>query len=108
MSCDICISPEAGRDLEEILSYISGEIGNPQGALRIVEKILDDIEGLRAFPRMGTPLSSVAAVESEYRFLLSGQYMTFYRTAGETVFVDRILYGRRDYLRILFGETQKE
>ena len=94
--------------LDEILSYISEEIGNPQGALRIVEKILDDVEGLRIFPNMGAPLSSVAAVESAYRFLVSGQYMIFYQTAEGKVYVDRILYGRRDYLRILFGETRKE
>ena len=31
--------------------------------------------------------------------------MTFYRVCGSDVYVDRVLYGRRDYLRLLFGET---
>lgn len=29
--------------------------------------------------------------------------MIFYHISGETVWIDRILYGRRDYLAILFG-----
>lgn len=30
--------------------------------------------------------------------------MAFYHVHNEEVMVDRILYGRRDYLSILFGE----
>jgi hypothetical protein len=30
--------------------------------------------------------------------------MTFYRVHGNDVYIDRILYGRRDYLRILIGD----
>ena len=33
----------------------------------------------------------------------AGDYMVFYHISGETVWIDRILYGRRDYLAILFG-----
>jgi len=34
--------------------------------------------------------------------------MTFYRTSGNDVYIDRILYGKRDYLKILFGDFSKE
>ena len=37
---------------------------------------------------------------------MTGNYLTFYRVNGNEVYVDRILYGRRDYLRILFGDMQ--
>ena len=57
---------------------------------------------------IGTSLSSIADVESDYRFLVTGSYLTFYRVYGSDVYVDRVLYGRRDYLRILFGDTQDE
>jgi hypothetical protein len=30
--------------------------------------------------------------------------MVFYHFTDGTVFVDRVLYGRRDYLALLFGE----
>lgn len=29
----------------------------------------------------------------------------FYRAYGSEVFIDRILYARRDYMRILFGDS---
>lgn len=42
------------------------------------------------------------SIESDYRFLVSGNYLIFYRAYGAEVYIDRVLYGRRDYLRILF------
>ena len=39
---------------------------------------------------------------------MTDSYLTFYRVYGSDVYVDRVLYGRRDYLRILFGDTQDE
>ena len=47
-------------------------------------------------------------MESDYRFQVTCSCLTFYRVYGSDVYVDRVLYGRRDYLRILFGETQDE
>ena len=47
-------------------------------------------------------MSSIAEVESDYRVLVTGSYLTFYRVRGNEVYIDRVLYGRRDYLRILF------
>ena len=43
-------------------------------------------------------------IESDYRFLTSENYMVFYRVNGQDVYIDRVLYGRRDYLRILFPD----
>lgn len=53
----------------------------------------------------GASLSSIVDVKSDYRFLVSGQYFVFYRVCEKDVYVDRVLYGRRNYLRALFGET---
>ena len=48
-------------------------------------------------------------LESDYRFIVSGNYISFYRAYDSEVFIDRILYARRDYMRILFGDsTTKE
>ena len=32
----------------------------------------------------------------------------FYRIYGKDVYIDRVLYGRRDYMRILFGGAQTD
>ena len=46
--------------------------------------------------------------ELSYRYLICGNYMVFYRFRDRTVFIDRILYGGRDYLSILFGDELKQ
>ena len=60
-----------------------------------------EVDRLETFAELGAPLSSIANVEEDYRFLVSGSYMIFYRVMGSDVYADRILYGRRDYLSVL-------
>ena len=57
---------------------------------------------------MGAPLSSIIELETGYRFLVSGQYTAFYRYEDNAVYVDRVLSGRRDFMRILFGDVAEE
>ena len=99
---------ESRRDLDEIWDYIGSDLQNVSAAERIVSRIMDDVDRLESHAEMGALLSSIADVESDYRFLVTGSYLTFYRAHGSDVYVDRVLYGRRDYLRILFGDTQDE
>ena len=100
------LSPEAQEDLSEIKAYIAEDLENPQAALSTVTKITKAIRMLRDHALIGTPLSAVADISGDYRYLVSGSYMVFYRVAGKDIFVDRVLYGRRDYLRILFPDIQ--
>ncbi len=101
-------SSQSRRDLEEIWDYIATELQNSSAAVRIVSAIMDSVDQLTDFAEMGAPLSSIVNVESDYRFLVNGNYLTFYRVHGDEVYVDRILYGRRDYLRILLGDILEE
>lgn len=102
------LSPEAQSDMAEIKKYITEDLENPIAALSTVKKILSGIRMLQAHAQAGAALSSIANVESDYRFLVSGNYLTFYRVYGSDVYVDRVLYGRRDYLRILFGDVLED
>ena len=104
MKDNIHYSPEAQNDLDEIWEYITFELCNPQAAENSVNKIMDTVDELENFSEIGAPLSAVTDIESDYRFLTSGNYMVFYRVNGQDVYIDRVLYGRRDYLRILFPD----
>lgn len=104
MKNNIHYSPKSRNDLDEIWEYISFELCDPQAAENTVNKIMDAIDELENFSEIGAPLSSVADVESDYRFLVSGNYIAFYRVSMQNIYIDRILYGRRDYLRILFPD----
>ena len=52
---------------------------------------------------MGPSLSSIVDIDTDYRFLVCGKYLTFYRYENDIVYIDRIIYGKRDYISILFG-----
>lgn len=100
------LSEEAQNDLAEIKLYIAKELENPVAALATVSKITKKIRILENHARAGAPLSSITEIENNYRFLVSGNYLVFYRVCGKDIYIDRILYARRDYLRILFGDAQ--
>ncbi|MBU5231018.1 type II toxin-antitoxin system RelE/ParE family toxin [Intestinimonas butyriciproducens] len=105
---NLYLSPEAQDDLSEIKAYIAEDLENPQAALSTVTKITKTIRMLQEHALIGVPLSAIADVNSDYRYLISGSYMIFYRVTGKDVFIDRVLYGRRDYLRILFGDIAED
>lgn len=104
----IKISPRAQKDLLEIKEYISEELCNPKAANNVLSIITKRIRELAEFPLMGAPLSSIIDFETGYRFLVCGQYTAFYRYEDDAVYVDRVLYGRRDFMRILFGDVAAE
>ncbi|MEG1942324.1 MAG: type II toxin-antitoxin system RelE/ParE family toxin [Angelakisella sp.] len=103
----IKISPRAFQDLSEIKAYITEELESPNSASETVRKILKRISELEAFPETGTKLSCRIRTETSYRYVTSGSYLAFYRYEDEIIFVDRILYGKRDYLKVLFTEIQE-
>lgn len=100
------LSEKAQNDLTEIKGYITEELENPDAALATIRRITKKIRILKNQAYVGTPLSSVVDTESDYRFLVSGNYLVFYRAYEKDVYIDRVLYGRRDYMRILFGDAQ--
>lgn len=100
----LCYSAQSRADLDDIWEHAAEEFCDTAAAQRIVDKILNAVDRLETFPDMGAPLSSVADVNGDYRFLVCGSYLVFYRAEKDDVYIDRVLYGRRDYLRILFKE----
>lgn len=84
------LSEEAKNDLLEIKSYIEEELLNPSAALATVSRITKKLRILQNHAQVGAPLSSIADIESDYRFIVSGNYISFYRAYGSEVFIDRI------------------
>lgn len=100
----IHLSDNAQNDLLEIKAYITEDLGNPTAANSILRKITADIRALKKHAMLGAQLSSIAAVPGDYRFLVTGNYLTFYRISDTEIYIDRVLYGRRDYLSDLLGD----
>jgi len=96
-------TPQALNDLHEIRSYINEELLNPSASVNVLARITNKIRSLAEFPLMGSALSSIADVVTDYRYLVCGHYTAFYRYDSDAVYIIRILYGRRDFMKILFG-----
>ena len=104
MKNKIHYSPGACRDLDDIWDYIVSDLQNRSAAEHVIDRIMDAVDQLKNFAEMGTPLSSIIDVGTDYRFLISGNYMVFYRVQGNDVYIDRVLYGRSDYMSVLFKD----
>lgn len=102
MKVSVKFSPEALRDLDEIYDYIANVLKSPDAADNTVNKILDKTDLLSDNPEIGTQLFFENDLFSGYRYMVSDNYLAFYRITNESVFVDRVIYGKRDYMKILF------
>ena len=100
------LSRAAQKDLLEIKSYIAVDLENPKAAMEAIKRITKKIRLLNDNPLMAAALASISGANSDERFLVCGSYMVFYRITRENIFIDRVLYGRRDYLRVLFDKTE--
>lgn len=103
----VVMSPEARKDLTEIGDYIAFRLHNKSAARTLLGRLQKTVMSLAQFPESGTPID-FSAPNFVYRYVICGNYMVFYHIRENTVQIDRVLYGRRDYLSILFGEELPE
>lgn len=103
----ILLSELAKCDLKNIKQYISQELNSPASANKILKKITNRIRQLAENPLMGAGLNNIVSLNTSYRYLVCDNYLAFYKVTNDAVQVDRVLYARRDYLRILFPNTSE-
>ena len=103
----VMLSSAAKADLQETRRYISSVLSNPSASKQTLKWITNQLHTLEQFPEAGTPVL-IPGSPVAYRYLVCGSYMAFYHIHNEEVIVDRVLYGRRDYLSILFGDQLGE
>ncbi len=103
MAYKLIVSEDAHRDVDEIVTYIAKELKNPQAASRF----LDDVE--QAYLRIADNPCLFALCHDErlqkqgYRKVVIRNYLVVYRedAEGNTVYIVRVLYGARDYTKLL-------
>ena len=104
----LIVSPMARADMREIGDYISQKLRNPGAALRMIRRFREAMSSLLEFPESGAPLLAAGKQSAPYRYLVCGSYLIFYHVADGAVYIDRVLYGRRDYMAILFSDQLEE
>ena len=105
---EVTISPLAQADIREIANYIEYRLQNLSAALNIIRRLRTAILSLGSYPEMGSSLLVSGKPDCPYRYLVCGSYIVFYHISDDAVRIDRVLYGRRDYLSILFSDQLHE
>ncbi|MDR1194251.1 MAG: type II toxin-antitoxin system RelE/ParE family toxin [Peptococcaceae bacterium] len=106
MAFTVKFSEQAAADLDEIIRYISYDLGNPQAAENFYKAVNEKLGSLREYPYM-FPLYHYEKLSSEgYRYAVIGNFLLFYLVDEDepVVSIARILYGKRD-MPSIFGDS---
>ena len=101
MKCRIQYAPLAIQDLERVWSEVCEASKDPEVAARYVDDLMDRISAKKDFPKSGSPLYYESSFTGYY-FVTFKAYIAFYRVQEDRILVDRVVYGKSDYIRTLF------
>ena len=105
----ILYSRDLEEDLRSIIDYISDKLQNRKAADDLLKRIFEDTSRLKENPCIGIPLSSLFQTSNswQYRRIVVGNYIVIYRFSSDVI-VERVFYGRRDYIKYLFSEDEND
>ena len=97
------LSQKAADDLDGIVSYIASELSNPQAAADFLSRLEKVIDEIRSFPESGAPVNNEFLSNTRLRKKTVGSYLLYYLSVPETetVYIVRIVYGKRNMEEIL-------
>ncbi len=100
---NILITEPAEKDLQEIAKYIALELREPATAQRLIAKISAAIFELEKVPFRYALVKDERLASQGIRKLWVEKYIVFYTVdeTSDSVTVVRILYGKREWNRIL-------
>lgn len=105
MACEFGyrLTGKAEADLDSILSYMAVQLANPQAAAAFLEKLQDAISEACSFPESGSLVDNEFLPCKTIRKKQVGNYILYYvpDEKTETIYILRILYGRRNLDEIL-------
>jgi len=101
MSYIIQYAPTAIRDLDRVWAEVYQASKEPEVAARYVDELMDRVSEKREFPKSGSPLYYEGSFTGYY-FIVFKAYMAFYRIQDDRILVDRVVYGKSDYIRTIF------
>ena len=98
-SYEIRYLPVAEDDLNEIIDHLL------EYSINAANKFIDDLERLEErlsmFPESAVSIRDKKLRSKGYRVAIVGEYMLFYILRNKSVFVMRIIHGKRNYLSLL-------
>ncbi|MCE2946611.1 MAG: type II toxin-antitoxin system RelE/ParE family toxin [bacterium] len=97
----VLLTRGAEQDLESIHAYLC-ETDSPASARRLLDRLMDVVDGLARFPERGAYPKELAALGiRDYRQAVFKPWRVVYRVIGDRVVVYLIVDGRRDMQAVL-------
>lgn len=100
MSYIVKFSPLALADLDRVYYEVFQACLDNNTTRKYVSELIDKIENKKEFPESGTPLN-FNNIFTGYRFVIYKSYIAFYYIDSNTIYVDRVLYSKSDYIKKL-------
>ncbi|MDO4977025.1 MAG: type II toxin-antitoxin system RelE/ParE family toxin [Eubacteriales bacterium] len=101
MNYQLHITKTAERDLENAADYIEFTLKNPTAVDHLLGLAEEQFNSLVSFfgehPVVDDPVLSAWGI----RFVTINNYLGFYTVVGDTIYILRFLYGKRDWVSIL-------
>lgn len=94
-------SREAKQDLVNIKKYIKYKLAEPNVAENLILKIKDCIDKLQINPQRHNMIDENIIKMFNIRKLIVNNYIVFYRITQNKVQIVRIMYGRRNWIKLL-------
>lgn len=89
------------KDLDEITDYIMYQLNNPIAANNLLDEINQVIESRAYNPKNYEKYDSARRRKVTYYRIYVKKYIIFYTVKNNTMEVRRILYGRRNFAKLL-------
>ncbi len=101
MSCEVVLTADAERDLEDLYSYIV-DVDSQASADHVLDRLLAAAESLSALPDRGSQPKELRALGiTEFRQVFFKPYRMIYRVVERRVVIYLIADGRRDLQELL-------
>ena len=94
-------SKDSMQDLVEIKQYIKFKLQEPEIAQKIIWKIREEINNLKNNPKRYATIDNKKIERLEIRKIIVKNYIVFYRIRGYKIQIVRVMYGRRDWIKLL-------
>jgi toxin ParE1/3/4 len=93
--------PLALDDLKSIVRYIADTLESPQAAENFISKLDREVRKIADNPFRCRLYTSSETLKYDYRVLHINNYSLFYAVENKKIEIHRIIYSRRDIVRIL-------
>ncbi len=97
---EVKFTEECIKEMNEIYEYISNNLKQDNAAKRLMSEVTDKVLDLANEPELYMKIGRVDRLKREYHRMVVKNYVVLYTIDFEnkTVFVSRMIYGRRNYL----------